>query len=198
MLVFFFIFGYLICCYIDSVLWGNCFDKCIWSIFWVLVFWGVVQWLVLSVLNQWLVFECDLSNVFNVVYVDFIGEFLYGMIIVSISLWYLYVLIVYFVVCKIFSCLVLLLFVLFVLLSVVVNFVFMLWWGMNSVICNLFYYSFGVWFGVIIMICVKEVLLCCYLLMVFLFIVLVVGVWLFIILLLLLLVLIVVIMKLFY
>lgn len=69
---------------------------------------------------------------------------------------------------------------------------------MNSVIRNLFYYSFGVWFGVIIMICVKEVSLRRYLLMVFLFIVLAVGVWLFIISLLLSLVSIVVIMKLFY
>ena len=45
------------------------------------------------------------------------------MITASTSLWYLYALIVYFVVCKIFSRLALLLFALFVLLSVAVNFV---------------------------------------------------------------------------
>ena len=43
--VFFFISGYLIRRYIDSVPWGNCLDKRIWSIFWVLALWGVVQWL---------------------------------------------------------------------------------------------------------------------------------------------------------
>ena len=34
--VFFFISGYLIRRYIDSVPWGNCLDKRIWNIFWVL------------------------------------------------------------------------------------------------------------------------------------------------------------------
>ena len=45
--VFFFISGYLIRRYIDSVPWGNCLDKRIWNIFWVLALWGVVQWLAL-------------------------------------------------------------------------------------------------------------------------------------------------------
>ncbi len=38
--VFFFISGYLIRRYIDSVPWGNCLDKRIWSIFWVLTLWA--------------------------------------------------------------------------------------------------------------------------------------------------------------
>lgn len=117
--VFFFISGYLIRRYIDSVPWGNCLDKRIWSIFWVLALWGVVQWLALSALNQWLAPERDLSNASNAAYADSTGEFLHGMITASTSLWYLYALIVYFVVCKIFSRLALPLFALFVLLSVI-------------------------------------------------------------------------------
>lgn len=140
---FFFISGYLIRRYIDSVPWGNCLDKRIWNIFWVLALWGVVQWLALSALNQWLAPERDLSNASNAAYADSTGEFLHGMITASTSLWYLYALIVYFVVCKIFSRLALPLFALFVLLSVAVNFVPMPWWGMNSVIRNLLYYSLG-------------------------------------------------------
>ncbi len=101
--VFFFISGYLIRRYIDSVPWGNCLDKRIWNIFWVLALWGVVQWLALSALNQWLAPERDLSNASNAAYADSTGEFLHGMITASTSLWYLYALIVYFVVCKIFS-----------------------------------------------------------------------------------------------
>ncbi|MHA6498864.1 acyltransferase family protein, partial [Escherichia coli] len=131
--VFFFISGYLIRRYIDSVPWGNCLDKRIWNIFWVLALWGVVQWLALSALNQWLAPERDLSNASNAAYADSTGEFLRGMITASTSLWYLYALIVYFVVCKIFSRLALPLFALFVLLSVAVNFVPTPWWGMNSV-----------------------------------------------------------------
>lgn len=89
--------------YIDSVPWGNCLDKRIWNIFWVLALWGVVQWLALSALNQWLAPERDLSNASNAAYADSTGEFLHGMITASTSLWYLYALIVYFVICKIFN-----------------------------------------------------------------------------------------------
>lgn len=192
---FFFISGYLIRRYIDSVPWGNCLDKRIWSIFWVLTLWGVVQWLALSALNQWLAPERDLSNASNAAYADSTGEFLHGMITASTSLWYLYALIVYFVVCKIFSRLALPLFALFVLLSVAVNFVPTPWWGMNSVIRNLPYYSLGAWFGATLMTCVKEVPLRRHLLMASLLTVLAVGAWLFTISLLLSLVSIVVIMK---
>lgn len=195
---FFFISGYLIRRYIDSVPWGNCLDIRIWNIFWVLALWGVVQWLALSALNQWLAPERDLSNASNAAYADSTGEFLHGMITASTSLWYLYALIVYFVVCKIFSRLALPLFALFVLLSVAVNFVPTPWWGMNSVIRNLLYYSLGAWFGATIMTCVKEVPLRRHLLMASLLTVLAVGAWLFTISLLLSLVSIVVIMKLFY
>lgn len=154
---FFFISGYLIRRYIDSVPWGNCLDKRIWNIFWVLALWGVVQWLAISALNQWLAPERNLSNASNAAYADSTGEFLHGMITASTSLWYLYALIVYFVICKIFNRLALPLFVLFVLMSVAVNFVPTPWWGMNSVIRNLPYYSLGAWFGATIMTCVKEV-----------------------------------------
>lgn len=195
---FFFISGYLIRRYIDSVPWGNCLDKRIWNIFWVLALWGVVQWLALSALNQWLAPERDLSNASNAAYADSTGEFLRGMITASTSLWYLYALIVYFVVCKIFSRLALPLFALFVLLSVAVNFVPTPWWGMNSVIRNLPYYSLGAWFGATLMTYVKEVPLRRHLLMASLLTVLAVGAWLFTISLLLSLVSIVVIMKLFY
>ncbi|HHU7912964.1 TPA: acyltransferase family protein, partial [Escherichia coli] len=98
----------------------------------------------------------------------------------------------------IFSRLALPLFALFVLLSVAVNFVPTPWWGMNSVIRNLPYYSLGAWFGATLMTYVKEVPLRRHLLMASLLTVLAVGAWLFTISLLLSLVSIVVIMKLFY
>lgn len=107
---------------------GNCLDKRIWNTFWVLALWGVVQWLALSALNQWLAPERNLSNASNAAYADSTGEFLHGMITASTSLWYLYALIVYFVICKIFNRLALPLFVLFVLMSVAVNFVPTPWW----------------------------------------------------------------------
>ena len=72
-------------------------------------------------------------------------------------MWYLYALIVYFVLCKIFSRWAVPLLALFVVLSVAINFVPTPWWGMNSVIRNLPWYSLGAWFGATLMVWIKEV-----------------------------------------
>jgi uncharacterized membrane protein YcfT len=79
------------------------------------------------------------------------------MLTASTSLWYLYALIVYFVLCKIFSRWAVPLLALFVALSVAINFVPTPWWGMNSVIRNLPWYSLGAWFGATLMVWIKEV-----------------------------------------
>ncbi|MEG0801308.1 MAG: acyltransferase family protein [Citrobacter sp.] len=155
--VFFFISGYLIRRYIDSVGWTTCVDKRIWNIVWVLVLWGMVQWLALIMLNRWLAPERDLSQAANAAYADSVGGFSYGMLTASTSLWYLYALIVYFILCKLFSRWALPLLALFVLLSVAVNFFPTPWWGMNSVIRNLAYYSLGAWFGTTLMTKIKQV-----------------------------------------
>lgn len=155
--VFFFISRYLIRRYIDSVPWGTCIDKRIWSIVWVLALWGVAQWLALSWLNHWLAPERDINNASNAAYAGSVGEFIHGMLTASTSLWYLYALVVYFVLCKVFSQWAKPLFVLFVLLSVTINFVPTPWWGMNSVIRNLPYYSLGAWFGATLMEWIKHV-----------------------------------------
>ncbi|MBA7801866.1 acyltransferase family protein [Citrobacter freundii] len=155
--VFFFISGYLIRRYIDGVDWTTCVDKRIWNIAWVLLLWGMVQWLALTMLNHWLAPERDLSQAANAAYADSIGGFSWGMLTASTSLWYLYALIVYFILCKLFSRWALPLLVLFVLLSAAVNFFPTPWWGMNSVIRNLVYYSLGAWFGATLMTGIKEV-----------------------------------------
>lgn len=103
----------------------------------MLVLWGVVQWLALVALNNWLAPQRDLSHAANAAYADSITGFTHGMLTASTSLWYLYALIVYFVLCKIFSRWAAPLLALFVVLSVAINFVPTPWWGMNSVIRNL-------------------------------------------------------------
>lgn len=155
--VFFFISGYLIRRYIDSVPWTTCLDKRIWNIAWVLVLWGVAQWLALVALNNWLAPQRDLSHTANAAYAGSLGGFAHGMLTASTSLWYLYALIVYFVLCKIFSRWAMPLLALFVALSVAINFVPTPWWGMNSVMRNLPYYSLGAWFGATLMEWIKEV-----------------------------------------
>ena len=154
--VFFFISGYLIRRYIDSVPWTTCVDKRIWNIAWVLVLWGVVQWLALVALNNWLAPQRDLSHAANAAYAGSIAGFTHGMLTASTSLWYLYALIVYFVLCKIFSRWAVPLLALFVVLSVAINFVPTPWWGMNSVVRNMIYYSLGAWYGAELMAWMKS------------------------------------------
>lgn len=145
--VFFFISGYLIRRYISEVPWKQCLDKRVLSILYVLVLWGAVQWLGLRQLNEWLAPERDISDISNAAYAESLGEFLYGMITASTSLWYLYALIVYFVIFKAFYRFRVALFVVLVGLSIIINFLPTPWWGLNSVIRNMPYYSLGAFFG---------------------------------------------------
>ncbi|HHU0693238.1 acyltransferase family protein [Citrobacter sp. Marseille-Q3906] len=155
--VFFFISGYLIRRYIDSVSWTSCVDKRIWNIVWVLVLWGIVQWLALTTLNGWLAPERDLAHAANAAYADSARDFTRGMLTASTSLWYLYALVVYFILCKTFNRWAFPLLPLLMLLSIAINFFPTPWWGMNSVLRNLPYYSLGAWSGATLMAWIKEV-----------------------------------------
>ena len=154
--VFFFLSGYLIRRYIDEVPWKEAIDKRIWSIFYVLVIWGVLQWLALSQINDWLAPTRDLSNASNAAYADTPSDFIKGMLTASTSLWYLYALVVYFILCKLLSRWSLAALVAMTLLSVAINFLPSPWWGMNSVMRNMIYYSLGAWFGGAIMDAIKR------------------------------------------
>ncbi|CBG87948.1 acyltransferase family protein [Citrobacter rodentium] len=196
--VFFFISGFLIRRYISDVSWKESLDKRVWNIFWVLALWGVAQWLAITALNGALAPERELNTAANAAYAASAGQFLRSMLTASTSLWYLYALIVYFAVCKIFSRQAKPLFVCSVALSIAINFLPTPWWGMNSVIRNLPYYSLGAWFGVPLMQWIKEVPLRRYALACSAVSVLAVAAWLFNVSLLLSVVSIVLIMKLFY
>ncbi len=128
--VFFFISGFLIRRYVESVAWEGCIDKRIWSIVYVLVLWAMLQWLGLSLINAWLAPERDLSNAANAAYADSFSSFLHGLITASTSL---------------------------VLASITINFLPLPWWGMNSVVRNIVYYSLGAWYGATVMEIIKTV-----------------------------------------
>ncbi|AUV04154.1 acyltransferase family protein [Phytobacter ursingii] len=149
--VFFFLSGYLIRRYIDEVPWKETIDKRIWSIFYVLVLWGVLQWLALSHINDWLAPARDLRGASNAAYADTPSAFINGMLTASTSLWYLYALVVYFILCKLLSRWALAALAVMAFLSVAINFLPSPWWGMNSVLRNMIYYSMGAWFGGAIM-----------------------------------------------
>ena len=154
--VFFFISGYLIRRYIDDVGWRTCLDKRIWSIVWVLALWGVLQWQAMSHINDWLAPERELSTSSNAAYADSFSGFIRGMLTASTSLWYLYALVVYFTLCKLLSRWKLPMLALLALASVAINFLPLPWWGMNSVVRNIVYYSLGAWYGAQLMAWMKE------------------------------------------
>ncbi len=149
--VFFFISGYLVRRYIDEVDWKICVDKRLWSIIWVLALWGVLQWQALTHLNAWLAPDRDLNTASNAAYADSLSGFIMGMLTASTSLWYLYALVVYFTLCKLLSRWKLPLIGLLALVSIAINFLPLPWWGMNSVVRNMIYYSLGAWYGVQLM-----------------------------------------------
>lgn len=149
--VFFFISGFLIQRYIDDVPWRQSTEKRVWAIVWVLALWGVLQWQALSHLNDWLAPERDLSSSANAAYADSVGEFLRAMLTASTSLWYLYALVVYFVLCKLTRRVRVAMLVALALLSIGINFLPTPWWGLNSVLRNVIYYALGCWFGTLLM-----------------------------------------------
>lgn len=157
--VFFFISGYLIRRYIDEVDWRNSLDKRIWSIVWVLALWGVLQWQALSHLNAWLAPDRELATSSNAAYADSVPHFILGMLTASTSLWYLYALVVYFTLCKLLSRWKLPVLGLLALASVAINFLPLPWWGMNSVVRNMIYYSLGAWYGAELMAWMKGMVL---------------------------------------
>jgi len=149
--VFFFISGYLVRRYIDEVDWKTCVDKRLWSIIWVLALWGVLQWQALTHMNAWLAPDRDLNTASNAAYADSLSGFITGMLTASTSLWYLYALVVFFTLCKLLSRWKLPLIGLLALVSIAINFLPLPWWGMNSVVRNMIYYSLGAWYGVQLM-----------------------------------------------
>lgn len=154
--VFFFISGYLIRRYIADVPWRDCLDKRVLSIAYVLILWGLLQWVSMNYLNAWLAPERDLSNSSNAAYAGSLGEFVYAMLTATTSLWYLYALIVYFVLFKLFYRFRVPVLIALALISIAINFLPTPWWGLNSVIRNMVYYSLGAYFGAAIIDWMKQ------------------------------------------
>ncbi|MDX6042663.1 acyltransferase family protein [Scandinavium lactucae] len=154
--VFFFISGFLIQRYINGVSWRDSLGKRVGTILWVLALWGVLQWQALSHITHWLAPDRDVSTSANAAYADSLGEFVQAMLTASTSLWYLYALIVYFVLCKLTSRGKTVMIAALALLSIAINFLPTPWWGMNSVLRNVIYYALGAWFGTPLMAWMKT------------------------------------------
>lgn len=145
--VFFFISGFLITRYIESVKWRDCMDKRIWNIFYVLVLWGVLQWLGISLINQWLAPDLVRNPTSNAAYSETLLQFATSMAKASTSLWYLYALVVYFVIFKSLHRYKVPVIIMLLGVNVAISFMPLPWWGMNSVVRNMCYYGLGAWFG---------------------------------------------------
>lgn len=145
--VFFFISGYLIHRYIEEVKWRACIDKRIWNIFYVLVLWGALQWLGITLINQWLAPDLVRNPASNAAYSNSVLQFVTSMAKASTSLWYLYALVVYFLLFKTLRAWKGPVLVALLAINVIISFMPLPWWGMNSVVRNMCYYGLGAWFG---------------------------------------------------
>lgn len=145
--VFFFISGFLITRYIESVKWRDCMDKRIWNIFYVLMLWGVLQWLGISLINQWLAPDLVRNPTSNAAYSETLLQFATSMAKASTSLWYLYALVLYFVIFKSLHRYKVPVIIMLLGVNVAISFMPLPWWGMNSVVRNMCYYGLGAWFG---------------------------------------------------
>jgi uncharacterized membrane protein YcfT len=154
--VFFFISGYLIHRYIEQVKWRDCIDKRIWSIFYVLALWGVLQWLGITLINQWLAPDLVRNPASNAAYSETVMQFVVSMIKASTSLWYLYALLVYFMVFKLLRTFKVPVLIALLGINIVISFMPLPWWGMNSIVRNMFYYGLGAWFGPQLMAWMKD------------------------------------------
>lgn len=154
--VFFFISGYLIHRYIEQVKWQACIDKRIWNIFYVLVLWGVLQWLGITLINQWLAPDLVRNPASNAAYSETLMQFAVSMAKASTSLWYLYALVVYFMAFKLLRAFKMPVLVALLVINLVISFMPLPWWGMNSVARNMFYYGLGAWYGPQLMAWMKD------------------------------------------
>ncbi|SMG53261.1 acyltransferase family protein [Cedecea sp. NFIX57] len=154
--VFFFISGYLITRYIHEVKWRDSVDKRLWNIFYVLLLWGLIQWIALTHLNQWLAPDLERNPASNAAYADSLGQFALSMVKASTSLWYLYALLVYFVMFKALRRYRIPVLLTLMGINVVIAFVPLPWWGLNSVVRNMVYYGLGAWFGPLLMAWMKD------------------------------------------
>ncbi|MGB7800069.1 acyltransferase family protein [Buttiauxella sp.] len=145
--VFFFISGFLITRYIEQVKWRDCIDKRIWNIFYVLLLWGVLQWLGISLINEWLAPDLVRNPTSNAAYSENLLQFATSMAKASTSLWYLYALVLYFLMFKSLRRFKVPVIVMLLAINVVISFMPLPWWGMNSVVRNMCYYGLGAWFG---------------------------------------------------
>jgi uncharacterized membrane protein YcfT len=154
--VFFFISGYLIHRYIEEVKWRACIDKRIWNIFYVLVLWGMLQWLGITLINQWLAPDLVRNPASNAAYSETLTQFVVSMAKASTSLWYLYALVIYFLVFKALRAFKVPALLALLGINIVISFMPLPWWGMNSVVRNMFYYGLGAWFGPLLIAWMKD------------------------------------------
>ena len=145
--VFFFISGFLITRYIEAVKWRDCIDKRLWNIFYVLLLWGVLQWLGITLINEWLAPDQVRNPTSNAAYSENLLQFATSMAKASTSLWYLYALVLYFLVFKSLRRYKVPVIVMLLAVNVLISFMPLPWWGMNSVVRNMCYYGLGAWFG---------------------------------------------------
>ncbi len=98
--LFFVISGMLVHSSVCTKSWHDVFDKRILNLVYLFLLWGIIQWLTVYVINWFGRPDEQLSSAVNALYSRELLEFIWQTFKGHSSLWYLYALVVYFIVCK--------------------------------------------------------------------------------------------------
>ncbi len=146
--VFFFISGFLVFKYVESIPIKECLDKRVLSIIWILVIWLIIQSIVVKFSNHFFSYPIYHNPNSNVVYSDSISSLISNLLKASTSLWYLYALIFNFLVFKLLKNYKVYALAICIFLHFYSYFDFLnLGWGANSILRNAIYYGIGCYFG---------------------------------------------------
>jgi len=144
--LFFVISGMLVHSSVTKKSWYEVFDKRISNLVYLFLLWGVIQWLSVYGINRLGQPEVQLSSAVNALYSRELLEFIWLTLRGHSSLWYLYALVVYFIVCKSLAR------NWWLALATMLVFHWYGWtfglsWPVNSIFINGIYFAFGCFWG---------------------------------------------------
>ena len=147
--LFFMISGYLVHRSVTRYQWSEIAQKRIYNLVYLFLLWGSIQWLAITLINIVGGAEEPLTDVVNAVYAQSVVDFALLTAQGSSSLWYLYSLPLYYVICKLFGSRMWLGLAVMLMLHGIGQFVFKQW-PTQGILSNGIYYGIGCFLGPLI------------------------------------------------
>ncbi|MDB6062128.1 MAG: hypothetical protein JWM78_2231 [Verrucomicrobiaceae bacterium] len=144
--LFFMLSGFLVQRSVNSADWRLTVQNRVVNLIYLFLLWGAIQWITVSIIHKVMTGDWAEGGKFNAIYADDILEYVQLTIIGSTSLWYLYALPIYFIICKLLSprpwtAIAILLLVHFLSRRYITV------WPTTGIFANAVYYAVGCFFG---------------------------------------------------